>query len=712
MNQQKKGFTLIELLCIIVLIAIIAVVAFIVIDKNVKSNKEKMLQKQYETIMLAARNWASDHLLEAPDSGHEAVLTLKTLKMEGYIDLDISDPTTGKCFSNDLGIKISNLGGKYNYDLFDIKTEEDSELCKVSPGASEDEKIVPEFAITVNKTNASYPDSFVYTIRSNVNLEETVTSLSKFDFDYVVLNNYNNVPITNDIMIYQEYDEENSIYVYTKTISLQPASEDGTLQLMIKENAVTIDGNSNEDTYSPIVNAIKSGAKPVVQETKTYGCPHGDCAATDTSYFCVGVTGFEGEGYVNGYNTHFQLIELSVQDSQILHWRVYKKISGNKEYVKNLNEDVNGDTHLWSSPDSSNNHILKFKIQNNEKYYFEVCNNYQCMEDLQVVIAYNDCAPPSSKMSSDNYISTDLNTTLGNLVEDKASTPATGSDRDVPQDSASGLNRIIEPVIFSHLDWPIAGITMGDIKISGLDFNTTLVEAKNKVIDWINKNGVSQDIVPCGNVYLGFRYYDNVRNSIGIKINEPIYYISCGSDYSDYGDYSGVVLELEQCDNICQAKKNSYRYWGMTKMCTSENGQNLCSGDLKAYQEKLHQKNVELFEEIGGYTYDPESGEWRNNETGEPAYTNDTNENFFQPTDGELVGTGTEPSTYDNDSEETNSEPETSTIQGTNSEDGTGETSSEPETSTLPGDTTEPSTGDGYSGGNTTSNESSSPSTY
>ena len=101
MGKNKKGFTLIELLGMLVLLAIVALISFVVIDRVMKSGKQDMYDKQIETIELATKNYLTDNLDMLPSDGTVAEIPLSVLKIAGYLEDDIKDPKTGKCFSNE-----------------------------------------------------------------------------------------------------------------------------------------------------------------------------------------------------------------------------------------------------------------------------------------------------------------------------------------------------------------------------------------------------------------------------------------------------------------------------------------------------------------------------------------------------------------------------------------------------------------------------------
>ena len=114
---RQEGFTLIELLGVIVLLTIISLIVFKVIDSSLKASNQKAYDKQIEYLKLSAKNWASDHWDSLPTAGKSLKITLMTLKMGGYLEVDVSDPITKKCFSNLATIEIKNNGntGLYEY---------------------------------------------------------------------------------------------------------------------------------------------------------------------------------------------------------------------------------------------------------------------------------------------------------------------------------------------------------------------------------------------------------------------------------------------------------------------------------------------------------------------------------------------------------------------------------------------------------------------
>jgi len=135
MKNKKNGFTFVELLGVITIIGILSLIAVPTIEKIVKENKEQIYQKQLDNIVLSLKNWASDNRKFLPEKdGEELTITLSNLKADGYIEYDVKNPKTNKCFDNEMLLKIVNESGNYTYSI-DVKTIKESETCEFNPDA-------------------------------------------------------------------------------------------------------------------------------------------------------------------------------------------------------------------------------------------------------------------------------------------------------------------------------------------------------------------------------------------------------------------------------------------------------------------------------------------------------------------------------------------------------------------------------------------------
>lgn len=118
-NMKNKGFTLVELLAVIVLLGLIALVAVPAITGIIKSGKESLSASQKESIIMSAKNWASEreNISKLPTDGICVYITLGTLKSSGYSDLVIKDPKTGEPLS--VNIKITRKDKQLIYEVID-----------------------------------------------------------------------------------------------------------------------------------------------------------------------------------------------------------------------------------------------------------------------------------------------------------------------------------------------------------------------------------------------------------------------------------------------------------------------------------------------------------------------------------------------------------------------------------------------------------------
>ena len=116
--KNSKGFTLIELLGVIVILAMLGVVIVPMLDGVIKSNKNDLYDTQIRNIKSAASNYVSENILSLDIPLDSSIsITLGELKSMGYVDTDISDPITGKPFSSNLVILITNTSSGFSYTV-------------------------------------------------------------------------------------------------------------------------------------------------------------------------------------------------------------------------------------------------------------------------------------------------------------------------------------------------------------------------------------------------------------------------------------------------------------------------------------------------------------------------------------------------------------------------------------------------------------------
>ena len=89
---MKKAFTLVELLGVIIILGVLALIVFPIIDKSIKSSKEKALQATIASIEDAANKYSVEHELGYSTSYNK--LTLNELVNNGYLKGDLINPVT------------------------------------------------------------------------------------------------------------------------------------------------------------------------------------------------------------------------------------------------------------------------------------------------------------------------------------------------------------------------------------------------------------------------------------------------------------------------------------------------------------------------------------------------------------------------------------------------------------------------------------------
>ncbi len=116
--MNRKGFTLIELIGVIVILSLLTLIIVPNVVTYLQQGISDSKEFQSESIVLGAKNWASDHKDELPDDGDTLNLQFSTLQSGGYIEKNIKDPETGdEIDANAMCVVITNNGKKYNYEV-------------------------------------------------------------------------------------------------------------------------------------------------------------------------------------------------------------------------------------------------------------------------------------------------------------------------------------------------------------------------------------------------------------------------------------------------------------------------------------------------------------------------------------------------------------------------------------------------------------------
>ena len=91
--MKNRGFTLIELIGTIVILALILLIVTPVITRSIKQGVDDSDDQVKESIVLAAKNWASDHKDQLPVNDVPLFVFVNDLQSAGYLDDDVKLPS-------------------------------------------------------------------------------------------------------------------------------------------------------------------------------------------------------------------------------------------------------------------------------------------------------------------------------------------------------------------------------------------------------------------------------------------------------------------------------------------------------------------------------------------------------------------------------------------------------------------------------------------
>lgn len=134
-KNLNLGFTLAELLGVLIILAIVATIAIPIVNKSIKSSKEKLYNSQLEEIKNSAEKWAYSNIDLLPNNDGESItITIYELKKSGLLSLDVRNPKTGELLPNDMVITITFKNN--NYEIYvdgESGSDIDNEVNNNSP---------------------------------------------------------------------------------------------------------------------------------------------------------------------------------------------------------------------------------------------------------------------------------------------------------------------------------------------------------------------------------------------------------------------------------------------------------------------------------------------------------------------------------------------------------------------------------------------------
>lgn len=579
------GFTLIEVLGIIVLLAIIAVISFVVIDRVIKSGKDRMYNKQIETIELATKNYFSDNLNSLPQGPNSLEINLGVLKVAGYVEEDIANPITGLCFSNDdtiitvkqmYDLETKKYNDNYTYEVTSASFLECSNNKIIEPDDS-DEVVSPYIAAvgmldTVGDNSIEKAFAIIY-------------NLPNLDTSKVSIENLDSIASDCKLLISDEEELENGYQRYVGYECTNFVETQADLTLVVEAGALknSVGEESSKVTATIHYNNV-SISKDNIKFSQTLG--YGPGTPTEDYYTDQGSSlpfltiddwlrkgEFPAVG-LGSVGCHY----LVVSDGEISPVTSYQGIKFIVENIDYIYYEVTSEQAERLYFETQSGHIenpssnpVEIKVTANGLYDLKICNATNVCTTIGLIMETSDCNRPEITIDADS------SSTLNSIINDyetsyewdyKGWSYAQNKYVPIAQNIASGIRLLsvfISPYgpndnFIKHQEhgrvsdqlisyFTLYGKAYGLLEIE-VDANDTLSEVMEKAKE-LN--------YACSDLYLYIQAIDSAYNS------NISYY---GVVDSICNIYDGVDFSLSSCssgnsvaDMYCKMKQNSTEWY-------------------------------------------------------------------------------------------------------------------------------------------------------
>lgn len=238
--KKKKAFTLVELVGVLVIIGILNIILIPVVSNSLKNSKQRLYEKQIDTIIMAAKAFASDYAYVLPEENNQTVsINLGQLKDTGYIDKEVKNPINNNNFSECMLINITNNAGNYDYDVED---ENIPESCDRSSSVAIS---LPSKRFIKNNQSSSY----IITVSNGTGL------FVNYDIDK------SKITLNTDTDAQYGIIGENGIY----KITIYSGIEQGEVAFVLNDGAITDEsGNSVVSGESPSITIVVDTSAPTI----------------------------------------------------------------------------------------------------------------------------------------------------------------------------------------------------------------------------------------------------------------------------------------------------------------------------------------------------------------------------------------------------------------------------------------------------------------